>query len=244
MRCALVLFLLNFATPLSHPPTFRRRAFLVSSVLQTAALPLVSSAAADAPLSPSPLDATTVGRKQCTTDPSPSRTTVTCYGHILSLPNPLPPDYPVPSLSKISANENGVSTSSVKVPSKFTPPWSYSTSTSDPTKAWSSLVNYVNSMEGCNLIQTMEGDKWSYMHVTFPTSFPVVEVSAGNNAVPEESKDDLEFILRVDDGIILVRSSSRRSIFVYPLQQQVGDKDSNRKRMDAIRNGLNWSELG
>ena len=82
------------------------------------------------------------------------------------------------------------------------------------------------------------------MHVTFPTSFPVVEVSVGNGTVPEDSKDDLEFILRVDDGIVLVRSSSRRSIFVYPLQQQVGDKDSNRKRMDGIRKGLNWSELG
>jgi hypothetical protein len=128
-----------------------------------------------------------------------------------------------------------VSSSAVKNPSKFTPPWSFSTSTSSPDRAWSNLLNQVSTLSGFDIITEVEGEGWKYLHLTVPTIFP-----------PGDSNclDDLQFVMRVVDGLVLVRSSSRRSVFVYPLQQQVGDKDSNRKRMEGIRRGLNWAEMG
>ena len=69
--------------------------------------------------------------------------------------------------------------------------------------------------------------------MSVPTSFP-----------PSlSSRDDLEFLLRPEDGVILHRSSSRASVFVYPVTQPVGDKDSNEKRMEEIRDACNFSKL-
>lgn len=198
--------------------------------------------------------ATSAGRKGCQTTTTPSATIVTCNGDLLQMPTkPLDSNKPSiissnPSssinnlrLSRISATENGVSTSSVRNPSRYSPPWTYLTETSDPHQAWQSLQAQVRQIPQVEIITC--NDEYYYLHATVPTQFPLLSGAGGDGAV-RGYVDDLEFLLKPQDQLVLYRGASRTSVFVYPLTQPVSDRNTNLKRLEQIRRNLGWGLLG
>ncbi|KAG5176031.1 hypothetical protein JKP88DRAFT_155378, partial [Tribonema minus] len=161
------------------------------------------------------------GTSGCATISNPSATTVTCTRVGLARDGRLPP---------CRSSENCVSSSSVRSPAKFSAPWNYATETSDAKVAFNKLLDVIPlQIKDANLVDV--NDDNLYILAEFPAK------------VPPGSVDVVEFLLRPADNVCSFRSATRDSVFVYPLQQPVSDRGSNRDRLEAIRNQLGWAAL-
>lgn len=165
--------------------------------------------------------ATSDGRgPNCITRSDPSRTVVSCPPRLIGSDG---------RLASIASTENGVSTSAIRNPSAYASPWSYLPETSDASKAWKSLVTAVSSLPDVELVT--EDDAGYYLHAVVPST------SGGAD------RDDVECVLRPDDRVVLFRSASRTSVFVYPVTRPVSDRNANRQRLENLRQRLGWAEL-
>mmetsp|Transcript_30451 Transcript_30451/g.34709 ORF Transcript_30451/g.34709 Transcript_30451/m.34709 type:complete len:276 (+) Transcript_30451:278-1105(+) len=203
-------------------------AILSSNTAEAATLAGTTKSAQPVPTSQA---ATSAGRKGCKTVTDPSRTVVTCRGELLE-------SNKEDRLSSISATANGVSTSAVKNPSRYSPPWKYPGNV-DGGVAWLSLVKAVNSVPGATIVKLTD----TYIHATVPTEIPPMGFLSSADDDPA-ALDDLEFVLRSDDNLVLYRSASRTSVFVYPLTQPVSDRNTNLNRLERIREKLDWILTG
>jgi uncharacterized protein (DUF1499 family) len=173
-------------------------------------------------LSAAPQTPTSAGRSSCTTLSDPAKTVVTCTGDVLAEEGEV-------RLNGISATENGVSTSAIRNPTRYAVPWSYLTETDDATKAWKSLQQALLLVEPLAEIVALDSNLRDsgrfYLHAVV------------------NGEDDVEFLLRPDDRLVLFRSAARTSVFVYPVTQPVSDGNRNFMRLEKIRNVLGWQAL-
>ncbi|CAM9540016.1 unnamed protein product [Phaeothamnion confervicola] len=99
------------------------------------------------------------GTAGCAIASNPSTTTVSCLRVGLDKNGRLP---------SCRTNENCVSTSSVKVPSKFVAPWNYAPRTTDAAVAFSQLVNELRGMDGAALTEVDTAGL--YLRAEFPST--------------------------------------------------------------------------
>ncbi|KAA8498247.1 hypothetical protein FVE85_5832 [Porphyridium purpureum] len=130
-------------------------------------------------------------------------------------------------LSECRADQNCVSSSSVKNPSKFLSPWTFEPETSNPAIAWESLHSVVQNLPGAKVVEFSD----TYLHAEVPGFFP-------------RSVDDLEFVLDASDKLVLFKSCGRSVTYIYPLQQPIGDMNTNKSRIQDIQAKLGWDDMG
>lgn len=125
-----------------------------------------------------------------------------------------------------SSSENCLSTSAVRIPAKLGSPWEYAPQTHDADRAFASLVRTVEDTAGATM-KTID-TKTHYLLAQFPSK------------VPPGGVDFVEFLVKSEDQIVLYRSVSRDTLYVYPLQQPVSDQGQIKERLEGIRKELGW----
>jgi len=164
--------------------------------------------------------------RKCNTVSTSSYTMVTCQNFGLSKEQ---------RLSTCAADESCISTSAVRNPSKYGPPWKpvNAAEAASADRAWRAVVSAVTDEPGLNIVEKDDGAR--YLRAT------------GVATVPTDGTDDVEFIMRTEGNradVLLYRSATRQSLFLYPLQQPVANQKSHEQRLISIRRRMGWEEAG
>jgi len=115
-------------------------------------------------------------------------------------------------LPECQADHNCVSSTSIRNPSKFSPPWTYLSQTSKSSVAWAALLEELKSRPDATVVTATD----RYIHATFPGR--------------PKGIDDVEFLLLPNDDLVAYKSNSREVIYIYPLTQPIGDFGTNKNR--------------
>lgn len=179
-----------------------------------------------APLRTPAADITGDASRKCNTVSTSSYTLVTCKNFGLTKDN---------RLSTCAADESCISTSAVRNPSKYAPPWKpvNAAEIADATRAWRAVVSAVTEEPGLKIVEQDDGAR--YLRAT------------GAATVPTDGVDDVEFIMRTEGDradVLLYRSATRQSLFLYPLQQPVANQKSHELRLSSIRQRMGWEQAG
>jgi len=157
--------------------------------------------------------------KLCKTDSDPFKTIVTCINYGLENGR----------LRGCNSDEACIATAQDTSNSQYAFPWT--SSTSDAPRAWTSVVAAVEDQPDLKIV-VREDDKF-YLRAT------------AKSKVPPGGTDDVEFlVISGPDSKPLVsfRSSTRQTLYVYPLQQPVDNQQSHIDRLKAIRSRLAFGQ--
>ena len=138
-------------------------------------------------------------------------------------------------VSTCAADESCISTSAIRNPSKYGPPWKpvNAAEAADASRAWRAVAAAVAEEPGLTIVEQDDGAR--YLRAT------------GAATVPNDGTDDVEFIMRSEGSradVLLYRSATRQSLFLYPLQQPVANQKSHEQRLPSIRRRMGWEEAG
>jgi hypothetical protein len=135
-------------------------------------------------------------------------------------------------LEGCGADVSCIATSAVKIPDKYSVPWSppiASSLSENVTRAWRNVVNAVEDQEGLTIVERRDEDR--YLRAT------------AASVIPKGGIDDIEFLMKDQlPPTVLFRSATRQSVFIYPLTQPLDNQKSHAERLQQIRDRLGWEE--
>lgn len=138
------------------------------------------------------------------------------------------------SLQQCVGDASCLSSTSVRNPSKFAPPWTWQSATGDEAVAWASLKALLARLEeaggtGAPRVVAVDEAK-RYIRSEWP-------------GFPKGVTDVVEFLFVPGDGIVTFRSCSQEVRYIYPFQAPVGDLGANLDHLTRVRTALDWTEL-
>lgn len=138
------------------------------------------------------------------------------------------------SLQQCVGDASCLSSTSVRNPSKFAPPWTWQSATGDEAVAWASLKALLARLEeaggqGAPRVVAVDDAK-RYVRSEWP-------------GFPKGVVDVVEFLFVPGDGIVTFRSCSQEVRYIYPFQAPLGDLGANLDHLTRVRTALDWTEL-
>ncbi|CAM9867381.1 unnamed protein product [Ectocarpus sp. 12 AP-2014] len=111
---------------------------------------------------------------------------------------------------------------------RYMAPWSYTGDSKDASAAFAKLL------------KTVENDP--QLKVVDQDADALYISAMAKSAVPPDGFDKVEFLFKPSDGLVSFRSKSLKNVYAGPVI--VGDGNSNRNRLEALRKKLGWPEEG